>query len=157
MDLSRTVGWFNTIYPVLLDLGPDPDPAAAARGLNQQLRRVPFGGIGYGVLRYFSTDRKVVDRFTAALEPQVFLNYFGPDNAKELSGLCKLEHFSGYALDRKTLRMCPITIGGYVLNDRLVIKWEYSVNLHRPTTIEALARRCGDVLRRFVADFRSRT
>jgi amino acid adenylation domain-containing protein/non-ribosomal peptide synthase protein (TIGR01720 family) len=156
MDLSRTVGWFNTIYPVLLDMGGDRDLAASARALNQQLRRVPFGGIGYGVLRYFSTERKVVDRFTAALEPQVFFNYFGPDNAKELVGLNKLERFPGYTLDRKTRRLCPITIGGYVVNDRVLLKWEYSENLHRRSTIEALAQRCEEVLRWFLADYRSR-
>ncbi|HYN64049.1 MAG TPA: condensation domain-containing protein, partial [Candidatus Limnocylindrales bacterium] len=95
MDLSRTVGWFNTIYPLLADMGPDPDFIATARELNRQLRRVPHGGMGFGILRYLSEDPDVVAHMRKALAPQVFFNYLGPDNVKELSRLKRLEIFGG--------------------------------------------------------------
>ena len=156
MDLSRTVGWFNTIYPVLLDMGPDPDLIASARELNRQLRRIPHGGTGFGILRYLSSDPDVVAHMNKALEPQVFFNYLGPDNTKELGRLSKVDMFGGYHQDRHTRRFCPITIGAYVIKDKMLIKWEHNTNLHKIETVKALAQRCGDVLRWFVNDYRTR-
>ncbi|MYT26778.1 peptide synthetase, partial [Streptomyces sp. SID7760] len=59
-DLSRTVGWFTTVFPVRLALGrPDLDEArrggpavgAALRLVKEELRAVPDKGIGFGLLR----------------------------------------------------------------------------------------------------------
>ena len=38
----------------------------------------------------------------------------------------------------------------------MLIKWEHNTNLHKVETIQALAQRCGDVLRWFVNDYRTR-
>jgi amino acid adenylation domain-containing protein/non-ribosomal peptide synthase protein (TIGR01720 family) len=156
MDLTRTIGWFNTIYPVLLDMGPNPDLVESARELNRQLRRVPHGGTGFGILRYLSEDPDIAGHLARALEPQVFFNYFGPDNAKELGRFNKIQNFGGYHQDRTTKRMCPITLSGLIIEDKLLIKWEYNLNLHKPETIKPLVQRCGEVLRWFVDDYRAR-
>jgi non-ribosomal peptide synthase protein (TIGR01720 family) len=156
MDLSRTIGWFNTIYPVLLDLGPDPDPLASARELNRQLRRVPHGGTGFGILRYLSGDPDIANHLRQALAPQVFVNYLGEDHAKDLESLRKLQVFGGFHRDRGGKRLCPLTVGLVVVEERLVIKWEHSVNLHSPKTMTALAERSRERLRWFVDDCRRR-
>jgi len=156
MDLTRTVGWFNTIYPVLLGMGSDPDLIASARELNRQLRRVPHGGTGFGILRYLSQDPDVIAHLAKALKPQVFFNYLGPDTSKELSRLTKIEVFGGFHQDRTTKRLCPLTVGVVMVQDKLQVKWEYNLNLHKTETIKALAQRSGEVLRWFIDDFRSR-
>src|SRR5262249_5501798 len=51
-DLSRTVGWFTTLFPVQLTLPEDDDPGVTLRAVKEQLRTIPRRGIGYGVLRY---------------------------------------------------------------------------------------------------------
>ncbi|WP_405858833.1 amino acid adenylation domain-containing protein [Streptomyces sp. NBC_00090] len=76
-DLSRTVGWFTSVYPVLLDVPADADgdPGAALKGVKEQLRAVPGKGIGYGVLRHLHP------RFGAQLaplgDPEIGFNYLG--------------------------------------------------------------------------------
>ena len=54
VDLRRTVGWFTTVYPVVLNCAKDQ--AASARQLlddvHDTLNAVPHYGIGYGLLRY---------------------------------------------------------------------------------------------------------
>ncbi|MET9254129.1 amino acid adenylation domain-containing protein [Streptomyces sp. NPDC003717] len=84
LDLSRTVGWFTSLYPVLLDPGPlDPrDPGRFDAGLvdravkrvKEQLRAVPDHGIGHGVLRLDPATRARLDGATA---PQIGFNYLG--------------------------------------------------------------------------------
>ena len=54
VDLSRTVGWFTTISPVVLELGESDTPGETLRAVKEELRRIPNEGIGYGALRYLS-------------------------------------------------------------------------------------------------------
>jgi aspartate racemase len=83
-DLTRTVGWFTTVYPVRLDLsGIDIDDAfaggaaagAVIKSVKQQLRQVPNHGIGYGLLRYLNADTARVLRGLPT--PEVSFNYLG--------------------------------------------------------------------------------
>ncbi|WP_051473470.1 non-ribosomal peptide synthase/polyketide synthase [Saccharomonospora piscinae] len=83
-DLSRTVGWFTTLYPVRLDTGPVEWGDAQARHdlLGRVLRTtadvlaaVPDNGIGYGLLRYLHP--RAVRKLRRFAEPDLCLNYLG--------------------------------------------------------------------------------
>jgi NRPS condensation-like uncharacterized protein len=65
VDLSRTVGWFTTIFPVLLNLGKVSEPGEVLKSIKEQLRRIPNNGIGYGLLRYLSKDTEIVKKLQA--------------------------------------------------------------------------------------------
>ncbi len=76
-ELSRTVGWFTTLFPVTVDPGTAADLtapeylAAALKAVKEDLARVPDNGVSYGALRYLThTD------FDAPA-PQVLFNYLG--------------------------------------------------------------------------------
>ncbi|MFI8003043.1 amino acid adenylation domain-containing protein [Streptomyces sp. NPDC086010] len=76
-ELSRTVGWFTTLFPVVVDPGPTDDPtspghlAAALKAVKDDLARVPANGLSYGALRYLNDAR------FEAPAPQVLFNYLG--------------------------------------------------------------------------------
>ncbi|MEU9064159.1 amino acid adenylation domain-containing protein [Streptomyces sp. NPDC048430] len=76
-DLSRTVGWFTTLFPVVVDPGAATDPtapaylAAALKAVKDDLGRVPGNGLSYGVLRYLT------DTGLDTPAPQVLFNYLG--------------------------------------------------------------------------------
>ncbi|MDF6018170.1 non-ribosomal peptide synthetase [Streptomyces sp. JH34] len=85
LDLSRTVGWFTSLYPVRLDPGPvdtrDPgrfDAALVERALKrvkEQLRTVPDHGVGYGMLRRLNPATRA--RLAPEPDPQIGFNYLG--------------------------------------------------------------------------------
>ncbi|WP_282794117.1 non-ribosomal peptide synthetase [Streptomyces sp. CC224B] len=97
-DLSRTIGWFTSMYPVRLDLA-DVDVADAFAGgpaagraikkVKEQLRAVPDRGIGYGLLRHHNPETAAA--LAAEREPQIGFNYLGrtssADLPEELRGL----------------------------------------------------------------------
>ncbi|MFI8386956.1 condensation domain-containing protein [Streptomyces sp. NPDC085540] len=83
-DLSRTVGWFTTVFPVRLALGrPDLDEAraggpavgAALRLVKEELRAVPDKGIGFGLLRHLNS--RTGPDLAARGIPQIGFNYLG--------------------------------------------------------------------------------
>ncbi|MFJ8861730.1 amino acid adenylation domain-containing protein [Streptomyces sp. NPDC102451] len=77
-ELSRTVGWFTTLFPVVVDPGAAADPttpaylAAALKAVKDDLARVPGNGLPYGVLRYLTGPG-----LDAQAAPQVLFNYLG--------------------------------------------------------------------------------
>ncbi|WP_431972719.1 condensation domain-containing protein, partial [Nocardia sp. bgisy134] len=83
-DLSRTVGWFTTMFPVRLDLaGVDLDEVlaggaaagAAVKTVKEQLRTTADRGIGYGLLRYLNDETGEV--LASFPQPQIGFNYLG--------------------------------------------------------------------------------
>ncbi|OPG79861.1 non-ribosomal peptide synthetase, partial [Pseudomonas ogarae] len=53
IDLTRTVGWFTSVYPVRLSPVGD-DFSASIKAIKEQLRAVPHKGLGHGVVRYLA-------------------------------------------------------------------------------------------------------
>src|SRR5439155_5018479 len=75
-DLSRTVGWLTTIFPVALGLAGD-DWGATLKSVKEQLRAVPRRGLGYGALRYLRQGVPAAADLARGPEPQVSFNYLG--------------------------------------------------------------------------------
>ncbi|MEU0880998.1 amino acid adenylation domain-containing protein [Lentzea sp. NPDC005914] len=70
-DLSRTVGWFTTLFPVTVDPVDIDDLSVALKRVKEDLARVPSNGVSYGALKYLSDERFDASR------PQVLFNYLG--------------------------------------------------------------------------------
>jgi non-ribosomal peptide synthase protein (TIGR01720 family) len=79
-ELSRTLGWFTSMYPVRLDPGATQiaDPYSlgnALKRIKEQLRQVPANGLGYGLLRYLNTQTRPI--LSQLQQAQVGFNYLG--------------------------------------------------------------------------------
>ncbi|WP_244622883.1 condensation domain-containing protein, partial [Microvirga brassicacearum] len=74
-DLSRTVGWFTSLFPLRLDPGRDVSLAQSLKRVKEQIRRIPGNGLGFGILRYLDQNSAAVLR--DAIRPQVAFNYLG--------------------------------------------------------------------------------
>ena len=72
-DLSRTIGCFTAIYPVLLDISSASGPGEILMVIKEQLRAVPNGGIGFGVLRYLPDDADIKRQFESLPSAQAML------------------------------------------------------------------------------------
>jgi amino acid adenylation domain-containing protein/non-ribosomal peptide synthase protein (TIGR01720 family) len=83
-NLSRTVGWFTTLYPVLLHTENADDDSGTAGGaevaralkhMTEQLHEIPDHGIGYSILRYLQGPAQ--ETLLSGRQPQVAFNYLG--------------------------------------------------------------------------------
>ena len=139
IDLSRTVGWFTSAYPVRLS-GHDQPWAAAIPAVSGHLRAVPNRGVGFGVLRHLHAD-EAVRASLAAVQPGIAFNYLGQldQTLKNGAGFSRARDSGGMARDERGPLPCWIEVIGQVMDGVLTMNWSYSDRMFKPSTMEALA------------------
>jgi amino acid adenylation domain-containing protein/non-ribosomal peptide synthase protein (TIGR01720 family) len=76
-DVSRTVGWFTTIFPVRLELDANQGIDESLKSIKEQLRRVPDHGMSYGLLRYHCDDSEARVALGQSPRSDILFNYLG--------------------------------------------------------------------------------
>ena len=139
MDTSRTVGWFTSLYPVLLEAAPGANLGATIKGVKEQLRTIPDKGLGYGVLRYI----KAVEEWKEENKDpwDIMFNYLGQlDNAVEQKGwLRRGGGPSGTNIDETEVLRYLLSVNSSVQLDQLVLNFTYSRRHYREAGIQELA------------------
>ncbi|MGH3528502.1 MAG: condensation domain-containing protein, partial [Pseudonocardiaceae bacterium] len=146
IDLSRTVGWFTTLFPVALPPTPGADWGTRLRAVKEALRAVPGRGLGYGALRYLTSTPDL-----ATPGPQISFNYLGQfdwpaPEAGPFAGVC-----GGLAADAapQTTRAHLLDVVGAIDTGGraapsdpgcLQLTWFYAPAIHQETTVAALAQ-----------------
>ncbi|MFH8336565.1 non-ribosomal peptide synthase/polyketide synthase [Streptomyces sp. AM6-12] len=156
VDLSRTVGWFTTVYPVALQvpdpgtLGPDRDWRSLVKSVRRQLRAVPGNGIGFGALRTFGPP-EVRERLGAHAHGQVVFNYLGQWDARPETadgGLVRAEHGSfGQDHDPRDPGSHLVEVVGAVQHGRLAFTWHHRPAVHDTATVRRVAEDFAEALR----------
>ncbi|ABX04732.1 MAG TPA: non-ribosomal peptide synthase [Herpetosiphon sp.] len=143
LDLSQTVGWFTTLFPIKLSLPQKLGSKNLIKQIKEQIRAVPQRGFGYGLLR--SADAAL----QAMPTPAISFNYFGQlDQTLQSSKLFSAAPEStGSAVLPQRRREQLLAINCQVLAGQLQIEWSYSQHLHSAATIERLAEAyCADLV-----------
>ena len=141
LDISRTVGWFTSLYPLVLDLRATDSPASRLKAIKEQLRCVPRRGVGYGLLRYL-TRAPEAEALRHSRPPELLFNYLGQldDMAGADGGLLELAcEPSGRASGAEGARTHLLEVVAAVVGGRLRVEWRYSQKIHREETIEGVA------------------
>ena len=141
VDLSRTVGWFSALFPLLLECEPGGDMETVLQSVKIKLRSIPNHGIGYGLLRYLSDRAEISRALKAGPQAEICFTYLGQfDQALNSASLFVLAGESpGPFRSERGLRSHLLDVVGSVVGGRLLVDWIYSENLHRRATIELLA------------------
>src|SRR6185312_112607 len=141
IDLSRTVGWFTSLFPVHLQLESRDQPGEALKRIKEQLRRVPNRGLGYGVLRYLSATLEEGRTWDISCQPQIIFNYLGQlDQTDIMADLLKLTNeLIGQDESPHNKRSHLLDINGSVIEGVMQFDWTYSTQLYRTPRILSLA------------------
>ncbi|MFH0901105.1 MAG: amino acid adenylation domain-containing protein, partial [Pseudomonadota bacterium] len=167
VDLSRTVGWFTSLYPVVLELA-SCDAGAVLRAVKEQLRQVPRGGIGYGLLRHpggaqgsgetavDGTDAaaklvEVAGRLQASPGAEVCFNYLGQIDSVGSDFFVAAMEGGGPSCSAHARRRYLLETNAWVKEGRLSVHWRYGKSVHRRETVEAVAGQFVQALRELIA------
>ncbi|WP_157262946.1 non-ribosomal peptide synthetase [Pedobacter steynii] len=150
-DLSKTVGWFTTIFPVKLSMEDDESLSGLIIRLKEQMRSVPNKGIGYGVLRYLSEDaekRKCLEVDFG----QIIFNYLGnfdaAMNGNEFVNLASEYAGSNNSPANHNVNAMEVSIN--IAEGHLNLVWTYDVAIYSQSTIEFLVNRYHEYLNEII-------
>ncbi|MFE3103913.1 amino acid adenylation domain-containing protein [Nocardia tengchongensis] len=164
-DISRTIGWFTSVFPVALDLGDldlddafhgGPAAGAALKAVKEQLRAIPDKGVGFGMLRYL--DAATAAEFESAPAPQLSFNYLGRTGAG-------VEHPGGAETPWVPVRFAAtqddaaplaavIDINAFHTAAGLEVTWAYAARLVSAEQVSDFARLWGLAVTALVAHAR---
>jgi non-ribosomal peptide synthase protein (TIGR01720 family) len=145
IDVSRTLGWFSADVPVILDNTAAEDLDDAVELTKQQLRAIPYDGVGYGVARQLVPG----DPLQGLPEPEFGLNYEGDVQLDAEAGHLVL--LDTAQLERglvQVRRPGMLYVSASVAFDRLLLFWTHDPQLHSAEEVRALAEATATVLRR---------
>ncbi|MFV9454763.1 amino acid adenylation domain-containing protein, partial [Rhodococcus sp. NM-2] len=166
-DLSRTVGWFTTVFPVRVDLqGIDLDDAlagghdmgSAVKRVKEHLRAVPDMGIGYGLLRYLNPD--TAGSLPRAEPGQISFNYLGqvPDSADHDTavGWSPADGFGDlrYVPDPDMPASAAVEVNAIVIGGRLRVGFGFPDTLLAHAEVDRLAERWREAVSALVSHAR---
>jgi amino acid adenylation domain-containing protein/non-ribosomal peptide synthase protein (TIGR01720 family) len=150
-DLSKTVGWFTTIFPVRL-MTTDTDLSIHIRSIKEQLRKVANQGFHYGILKYLTRS------LTGVIPKGVRFNYLGEfDNSfdNRLFAVSATED-TGADIGADNEMTALIDINAMVIGEQLRIWLVYNKNRFSPGDIETLAQRWVNRLLEIIAHCRAK-
>jgi amino acid adenylation domain-containing protein/non-ribosomal peptide synthase protein (TIGR01720 family) len=153
IDLTRTVGWFTNVHPVLLSPPSTGSYSDLIDSVKAQLNRIPNGGLGYGVLRYLGDGGRRQD-FSRS---QVLFNYLGQLD-KALPAFCPFrlaEEPIGDAIDKRNHKLYDLEVVVMIVEKRLRISWIYSSERFAEAVIEKSARLHRQMLQQLIEYFLS--
>jgi amino acid adenylation domain-containing protein/non-ribosomal peptide synthase protein (TIGR01720 family) len=144
IDLTRSVGWFTSAYPLRLtplQIEEAAGQGASIKAIKEQLRGVPHKGLGYGVLRYLADDlcRQTLAGLPAA---PVTFNYLGQfDQSFGQDALFRpLDEPVGAAHSPDAPLPNELSVDSQVYGGELVLRWTFSAERFDIQTIDDLAQ-----------------
>ncbi len=153
IDLSRTVGWFTTMFPVHLQLEDyADDPGRHLKSIKEQLRAIPTHGMSYGLLRYLRDDEELTAKLRAASPPEISFLYLGQFDSTQstVSLFGPAKESSGSTISPLATRSHLLEFTGSIFAGQLKLDVTYSRNVHRSSTVERLAEEFIEALRALI-------
>lgn len=135
LDISRTIGWFTSLYPVRLKFRSELPTADQIKHFKESLRKIPHNGLGYGVLKYLKKS------FELDSEPSAIasFNYLGQFEEGETGSILKISKYkAGQTIANHLLLTTGLEFNSYVRNSKLEISLTYSNQILEPEDAEKL-------------------
>lgn len=136
-DVSRTVGWFTTLYPVALEV--EGDVLTTLKHTKEMLRKVPSEGLGYGVLKELKSPQHgsaaTLEDLTGA---GLTFNYLGRFDEAVKTGFTLCPGATGTNRDSSGPMANALVVDGLVRDGQLHLEWSYSRARFRRARIEQL-------------------
>lgn len=152
-NVSRTVGWLTSIFPVRLKLPETENRAEKLNAVKRQLAEIPKHGVGYGIMRY-AANEEVRKKLLPLDSPEIVFNYLGKfDGVLESNQpFAPSLEYAGKLYDGNNKRPFLIQVVCQIAENRFGATFYYSRNFHKKETIQTLAERFIEFLREIISD-----
>lgn len=139
VNINRTVGWFTSVYPVIVELSENDMIKEDLEKVKESLIQVPNKGIGFGILKFLTDDVHKKD-ITSNLNLQVSFNYLGQMDKELKSDIYEIENLpTGDKMSPRLQSEYNLDISGAIINQQLFMAIAYSRKQYKDSTIEIIA------------------
>jgi amino acid adenylation domain-containing protein/non-ribosomal peptide synthase protein (TIGR01720 family) len=139
IDVNRTVGWFTSHYPVVMDMRESDPLSYKLKRVKEMLRRIPNKGAGYGILKYLAPEEIKDDAFR--VQPEINFNYLGQFGG-ETGSHEAIFQFSpmpvGDIMSPRCEEVYTFNVSGMAADGRLTLSIAYNKFEYEKTTVETL-------------------
>ncbi|MDH0897721.1 MULTISPECIES: condensation domain-containing protein, partial [unclassified Pseudomonas] len=139
IDLTRTVGWFTSLFPVKLT--PATELSDSIKAIKEQLRALPNKGLGFGLLRYLGSP-STRQALAELPEPRITFNYLGQFDgsfAQDQGLFVPAPEGAGEDQGPEAPLGNWLTINGQVYGGELRLNWCFSREMFGEEVIRQLA------------------
>ena len=143
-DLSHSVGWFTTYFPVLLNIADSTNLKESVISIKEKLRSIPNDGLGFGVLRYIQNAEEL------AQKPQVIFNFLGKQKPLQSNVIGDGKFLTEGLRSPMSERHHLLEINSFVEDNKLRLKFGFSEKLHNEDTIKGLVDCFGSELSKLI-------
>jgi amino acid adenylation domain-containing protein/non-ribosomal peptide synthase protein (TIGR01720 family) len=145
LDVSRTIGWFTAIYPLVLPVAKET-VQATLNLVDQTLSQVPDNGIGYGLLRYLTENGKKA--LSGQAEVPISFNYLGQMSVSEQTLPFKMaQRDAGQDRSPDNHRPHLLDVTFVISGGRLQMEIAFNEKIHLAETADHLCKAVMDQLR----------
>jgi non-ribosomal peptide synthase protein (TIGR01720 family) len=135
LDLTRTLGWFTSMHPVVLTLSAPSDLDHSIKYIKEHLRHIPQKGVSYGILSQ-------IQKTCTVIQGDVLFNYLGQwsNGERNENTFFFEEGDTGLGASLENAHSHPLIINGGVNQGQLGFHWTYSMLHYKAETIEKFSR-----------------
>jgi len=132
LDMSKTVGWFTSYFPVKFAHTSHHDLKSQIVSVKEKMRSIPNGGIGYGALRYLKNT------FGAIGNPEIVFNFLGTKTTSATDHGIIVTPLSEQLRDLRSERHYKLEINVQIIDEQLYGSCSYGSTVHSSETIKLL-------------------
>jgi non-ribosomal peptide synthase protein (TIGR01720 family) len=140
LNINRTIGFFTSKYPVILDITGAGSISQKIIKIKETLRAIPNKGIGYGILKYVSSQ-PAAGGVDMGIAPEIIFNYMGrigQETRKDFFTLADIN--TGPAIDPQMKMEYTLEINASIINSILHVSIHYNTNRLTRESMEVLAQ-----------------
>jgi len=134
IQLSRTVGWFNNLFPFILSTTKE-DCLVSAEQIKKEMEKIPNNGISYSILKYIS------DKSTPPIQtcqPKMFFNYLGEVYSRNNEYVFEMSAYdSGPSKSSFSKIEYNVDIIGRIEQNCLSVIWNFDTNMFSKSFINS--------------------
>ncbi len=136
IDVSRTVGWFTSQFPIIIDICDVKDLSETIKVIKKILRSIPNKGMGYGILKYVTSENKKTE-FNFKQEPELCFNYLGQFSLEFITNKFKISNMiTENTLSHKSNQNYAIEINGVIFEGKMKLFFIYNRYEFKKDTIK---------------------
>jgi len=137
-DITRTLGCFTSIYPVVIDAASSDNMPDYIKYMKESIRKIPNNGIGYGILKYLtSVDNKKDIEFRH--KPEILFNFLGQTDIETDSGIFEIkEGIKLSPVADRTRTLYTFVVKSNIVKGRFKVTINYSSKQYREETVRKL-------------------